>query len=619
MSQAPESRAAGDDGIARAPVARSRVVLSCLALFALALGLRLVGLDYLLPQAPEPDMYLAYQAEALHAGDGSLEGHPIWGKYPHLLPRLVVATAGGPGVAPEVPSTGTDPAALAELRGAHLDHASHWAWWTRLWSALLSSLGVPLTYLLARRSLGERGGWLAALLLATCLLHLCLSQQARPHGALGSVLLACVLAGLCVADAARRANYERFPWLGWAGFSALVFAAVGTLHNGLAAGPLVVAVWWFAGGPKRFKRLGSWLLPAGATALAIGLFYPFLWSASGGGESAELGEEGVVQAGHEVRLSWFSGGGFADLAKAATDYDPWLGALAALGLVLALAKLATGGWTAGERARRDLVLCLSFALPYLLVVGLFERSYPRFATPLLPFAAWLGAYALSRVGRGPALAGLVAVVALLPPSVQVARKLQLNLRPDTYEVLHDALVERGSLGQPSILIEPNTVPPAIARFTDSKDANTAAFREAQMYRVPWAEYWRGRTPQLPADWLELREAPGRMSVDRQSLTSRDPVVRAQQMADEVARLLRQERARWFVKSAPFRFDAGGVLQNAALQAGYETELFVSPWADPERPPGAQNGYEKERLWRTLWERERWGAGLELARRPAVGE
>lgn len=609
MSEASESPAAGG----------ARVGLSCAVLFALALGLRLVGLDYLLPHAPEPDMYLAYQAEAIHAGDGSLEGHPIWGKYPHLLPRLVAATAGGPGEPPGLPVDGPADASFGNLREAHLRHATHWAWWTRLWSAVLSSLGVPLTYLLARRFLGERGGWLAALLLATCLLHLCLSQQARPHGPLGTALLACVIGGLAVVDAARRAEFASFPWKRWAGFSALVFLAVGMLHNGLAAGPLVVAVWWFAGGPKRFKRMGSWLLPAAATALAIGLFYPFLWSETGGGENVAVGEEGVVQAGHEVRLSWFSGGGFADLAKAVSDYDPWLGGLAALGGLLALAQLATGGWTAGERARRDLVLCLSLALPYLLVVGLFERSYPRFATPLLPFAALLGAYALLRVGRRPLVLGTAALLALLPPTVQVARKLQLNLRPDTYELLYGELRREGVLDRPSILIEPSTVPPAIARVTHWKGASASDFRDAQMYRVPWAEYWRGRTAELPSDWLELREAPGRMNVDRRRLNSRDPLVRAQQMADEVARLLRDERARWFVKTAPFRFDAGGILQNASVQAGYETQLFVSPWADSERTPGAQNGYEKERLWRTLWLRERWGAGLELARRPAAGE
>ena len=268
MNETSEPRAVGEDVGANAPQSRKRVGLSCCLLFTLAFGLRLVGLDYLLPHAPEPDMYLAYQAEALHAGDDSLDGHRIRGKYPYLLPRLVVATAGGPGAAPQLPSVGMDPATLDELRAEHLAHASHWAWWTRLWSALLSSLGIPLTYLLARRSLGERGGWLAALLLATCLLHLSLSQQARPHGPLGSILLACVLAGLGVVDEARRTHHERFPWLRWAGFSALVFLAVGTLHNGLAAGPLVVAVWWFAGGPKRFKRLGSWVLPAAATALA---------------------------------------------------------------------------------------------------------------------------------------------------------------------------------------------------------------------------------------------------------------------------------------------------------------------------------------------------------------
>ncbi len=597
----------------------ARAGWTCALLFALALGLRLVGLDYLLPHAPEPDMYLAYQAEALHAGDGALEGHPIWGKYPHLLPRLIAATAGAPGPAPALPDAELGPQDFETLRQAHLVRASHWAWWTRLWSAVLSSLAVPLTYLLARRTLGEVGGTVAALLLATCLLHLGLSQQARPHGALGTALLACVLAGIGVADAARRTNHARFPWWRWAGFSALVFLAVGTLHNGLAAGPLVVAVWWIAGGPARFKRLGSWLVPAAATAGAIGLFYPFLWNGSGGGEAAQVGEEGVLQAGHEVRLSWFSGGGFADLAQAFTDDDPLLGALAAVGLLLALAHLATAGWTAGDRARSDLALCLAFALPYLLVVGLFERSYPRFATPLLPFAAWLGAYAIGRVGRRPAAFASVLLLALLPQTVQVARKLQLNLRPDTYEVLYARLLENGSLEQRSILIEPNTVPPAMARFTDSRDEATAAFREAQMYLVPWAEYWRGFTPELPESWLELREAPGRMSVDRRNLNSRDPVVRAQQMSDEVARLLRQERARWFVKSAPFRVDVGGVLQNAALQAGYATEFFVSPWRDPERTPGALNGYEKERLWRTLWQRERWGAGLELARRAAQGE
>lgn len=595
----------------KSPGSGARALLVAAALFALALGLRLVGLDYMLPHAPEPDLYLAYQAEAIHADDGSLEGHPIWGKYPHLLPRWVVLTAGGPGEAPPVDEP--DGEDLEPWRATHLEQASHWARASRLWSAVFSSLAIPLTFLLARRRMGDSGGVLAALFLCSSLLHLCLSQQGRPHGPLGSALLLSVLAGLWVVDRSQVAGTgeRRWPWGAWSVMTLAVFLSVGTLHNGLAAGPLVVATWWIAGGKRRLRYLVSWVLPAAATVAALLVFYPFLWNGTGG-EAAELGEEGVVQAGHEIRLSWFSGGGFADLAQTFTDYDPWLGIWSGIGLLMGLAALA-GAQAKGAR-RTDLIVVLSFCVPYLLVVGLFERSYPRFATPLLPFAAWLAAYAVQSLGRRPVRIALLGALLLVPPFVQVGRKLQLNLRPDTFELFAERFGGEGLVERKTMLVDPAFVPPVMGRVTDSSDETTLAHREDLMYLVPWAEYLRSRSAVLPEDWIEFREAPGRMSVDRSVIRSRDPLVRADRMADEVARLLKQERSRWYIKGAPFRTDIGGITQTASRRAGFEAHWQISPWKSKERTAGARNGYEKERLWRTLWERERWGAGIELGRR-----
>ena len=480
-----------------------RHALSLALLFAAALGLRLFGIDFGLPQRAEDDGMIPYQVDALHSGDAELAAERNYNWYPLLLARAA-ALWPAPGPAPEG----------APLE-AHLAAAKRLQVRTRATLCALATLAVPLTWLLARLVLSAGWSYLAAALVATSLLHLSFSQQARPHAPSSALFLAAVLAAVWV-----RRGRGPLPHVA-AGLA--TFCAVGALQSGvLCLVPLGLAYALRPGARRRWRDLG-WLAPLGGAALALATLYPFLWSGAVGtrpdqGHVLDLGP-------HLVFLDQFNGRGFGVLARTLWSYEPATVAAALVGLALWLARVGRGTdggpGADGDPATRgvgewgDLVLALAFALPYALVFGLYERTYERFAIALVPYAAVLAALAARRLARatGSPQAFPVALAVLALPTWASLRLARARAAPDTLE-------------RAAAWVAAHTRPEEVGLLTSKVDlplGRTAAGLEypgwgeplpasRRFYFLPWSQYLgrlaEARGPAaLPAPRYALRWLP----------------------------------------------------------------------------------------------------------------
>jgi hypothetical protein len=394
-------------------------------LSALALGVRLVGLDFLLPGLLEPDNNIALQAELLERGEPHPEADWRFGSYPLFVARCAAA----------LPRRAAMPDSGAGLE-EHLRAASSWILRARLAVALLSVLIVPGTFFLARRFLGPGWSLFAAALMAASLLDTSFAQQARPHAPLASMTLLALLAALRLRRAPTPVAYVV------AGLAA--GAAVGTLHNGLAVLP-ALAVAWLLRRREHGRASGAWILATLAiVAIWAWRLYPTLFAslgrASGGGE-LDLAQRRVAQGEHEIFLVDFDGSGLRLTLEALWLYEPVALLLAGLGLARGVFALARGARAGRERAR-DLAVVLAFALPYLAVLGAFARTLERFTLPLLPLLACLAAYGAAGAaelatralpaGRARRVAASAVAIALLAfPAAATAKLALARSRPTT--------------------------------------------------------------------------------------------------------------------------------------------------------------------------------------------
>ncbi len=418
---------------------RRRALGALVLLTALALGLRLWHLDARLPAVPEPDDVVVTQA--LHLEDQRLgrrsKEDAINSQYPLLLAHLLEALPG------ELVQTVPVQAPLSE----HLSAAAEPHRMGRRMVVGFSLLLIPGSYLLARRFLGRGPSLFAAALVATSLLHCLYSQQARPHVPLATLGLWAVLA---CQRLVRRGSVPAYLWAGL-----MTSAAVACLHNGFALLlPLGLALLLRWPRERGLARLLA-VLPLGLVGLSIDLAYPTLL-----GAGSDLGfdkpEGSFFLSGHRIDSININGRGFLLVLGYLWGHDPLMVLLGGLGLALLLGR-ARSERLSGV-ARRDLWIALAFALPYLLVIGLYARTFGRFLLPLLPYAALLAAagaaLALRRLPalappRRAAVAGLLALAFPLAQDIQLER---LRSRSDTNSQVASFLTEHADPSQDLILL-----------------------------------------------------------------------------------------------------------------------------------------------------------------------
>ncbi|HUR28599.1 MAG TPA: phospholipid carrier-dependent glycosyltransferase [Planctomycetota bacterium] len=429
-----------EPGVARARpggISRRAAAFAVISCLLLALALRTFALSALLPCQVDPDAtVIPSQVELIRSGAKQRDASVAWRMYPHLVAELAA-------LLPEPVRHGT-------TLEAHLEHAAAPFARVRLVVALLSLIGVPATYWLARRFLARGPALLATFLSATSLLTLLFAQQARPHAPAAAFALLAVVAALLVA---RRPGFASCTLAGVA-----VGLAAGTLQSGVLTIFPVAAAWWLRDrGPSRepARRLARWLTPLWMLLLAAVIG----WTLFPHGELGGLvlthgpGDPRVAQgAGHDVRLDHFTGGGFAVIAGTLLSLETvtFVAALVALGFGVR-AILVRRADTAV--LRRDTLVAAAYVVPYVLVFGLFDATCERFVLQLVPFVACLAAAAWSRFASRTsrpvaalclaalALPSLAADVALERVRVrasgpsQLAAWIEENVAPDTERVL----------------------------------------------------------------------------------------------------------------------------------------------------------------------------------------
>lgn len=385
------------------PARTTKSLAWVLLLCAGALGLRLWGLGWMLPHRVEPDSEVVAQTRLLFEPDREQAWR--FGTY-----GLVAAYT-----AALLPAPRESPPRAEMTLDEHRANAAADVVRIRLAVALLSLLIVPATWWLARQALAGPAALFAAALMATSLLHLSLSQQARPHGAACALMTVAVAAALHLR---RKPTWTRYALAGLA-----AGLAVGALQSGLAVVPALIVA--HLAREKREPKASFWRILVSLALLAalFAFFYPVM---------VELSEGRIDQGTHRVSFELFNGRGFPVMLWSLWSYEPTLLVLAACGLPIALAR-----WPRAGETRRDILVVLSFALPYFLVFGVFQGFQERMLLPLLPCLAILSAFPLDaalklRPGMTKAIAA-AALLVLAVPTAFAARLSDLRARDDTIE------------------------------------------------------------------------------------------------------------------------------------------------------------------------------------------
>ena len=140
---------------------------------------------------------------------------------------------------------------------------------------------------------------------------------------------------------------------------------------------------------------------------------------------------------------------------------------------------------------------MSFVVPYLVVLGMYAKTYERFAIPALPFLAATAAAGLERLtaaaprGTRRGLIG-IAALALLVPAAACARLAWLRSRPDTLDLAAAWVEARLERSDPIALI---SAPRLNVSFDLPLWRQRETFVNAEHKRIkqhsPWTRYQAG--------------------------------------------------------------------------------------------------------------------------------
>lgn len=437
-------------------------LLALLVILLFAVWVRFLGSDVLLPQRQAPDTYMVDQALLLQRG--ILDSRPIMeSKYPHLMAQMLRVLL--PDDSEKAPFLGISNESVLQ---AYLNHASSPYLYARILVILVSLLLIPGAWLLARRFLGPWSALFATALIATSLLHAVYSKQARPHAPEAAFILLALLSYFQLMGNSRIWN------LALSGvFTSL---AICCLQNGFFCLPaLFVAVLFrHKSNPKKcIWELGVLTLMIGGIVLC---FYSF--HLSGNFKISGL-QRGILN---------FQDICFKDLFVHFFFYDPILAALTIIGSLFFIFKIKA---LFPLDRNRELVVLLAFALPYLLIVGLYGENQIRYLLPLLPMFAVLGAMGVEKIMCWNKTARIVICLLLLSLPAFAAGKLAiLHSNPDTLTMAARWFEENADHKKTHILKGEGIQVPLL--YTKPSFA--------EIWSSPWSRYQRKikqRIPGLP--------------------------------------------------------------------------------------------------------------------------
>lgn len=445
-------------------------------LLALGAWLRFTGIDFLLPQHPEPDgAVIVYQLDAHEGRIADPKSHEYWGFYPHLLAQVARAWPRDEAAEPGAGAPIADHLAAARSSQSR----------ARRTVAAASLLVVPATFFLARRFLSGAWSAIAAALTATSFLHVWFAQQSRPH-AVSTALDALVLLAACGMVA--RPSVWTFALAPLS-----LGLAVACLQSGVATAVSILAAVLLV----REKPARLWLALGAGAACGITLalaFYP----ASTNPESANAPLIGwdakygtLLLKGHQIFIGLFDGDGLPVVSRALWEYEPVLTVVALIGIVLALVR--RWNYLPVVRAEKvdELIVVLTFGIAYFVVIALYERSYQRFVLPLLPLLAILAAWTLSLVARRARMTSRLGALAIAAPVLAAEtfvtwRLVELRSRPDTLTQAADWIRAHTAPSQTFVMLPGIDLPLAT---TDASRAHDSDYYNVLGY--PW-RVWNTR-------------------------------------------------------------------------------------------------------------------------------
>ncbi len=493
-------------------------------LLAAAVLLRLVGIGFTLPHIPEQDgLILPSQVARARGALGASQNADDWARYPHLIAYVAALR---PAPAPL--------AARDASLDAHLEQASAPFALVRVTVAWLSALMVPATWLLARRFMGAFGAFLAAAWIATSVLHVWYSQVASPHGPAAATAAIAVVAAIGIVRTGSLAAYTI------AGAAAGV--ALATLQNGVFVLPPLAAAHFLR--PKSVGKRGhaSFALALALIGLAYAVFYPRASSQQTGPITSMLVFKGseIEFFGHTVFLEMFNGQGFVSVLRTLWNLQP---------VMTAIAAVAVGAWILRRHERvaanrAAFLVVLAYLVPYVMVIGMYERTYERFVLQLLPYVACAAAWGIERATRrAPSSAIRIAIATILVaiPAWDAIALVRLRARPDTATSAARWIAsEPGASGARIVLVPFLDLP--LFRNDDalSKDRNTAV-------STPWRDYQHalGGAPRSEASFGLYNMPIG--SPEVRAALEQDPIAHVKSLGAEYVALARPDPT----KMAPF--------------------------------------------------------------------
>jgi hypothetical protein len=561
----------------------SPLVLALLAvLTVLALALRVAGIGFMLPYHEEPDAVIVWQAAYLELPPGEPpndRAHPAT-YYPRLLARLLSVLPGHsyPHVLP----------ASATLE-EHLSSAAEPYRRARWLVAVLAVLAVPATFFVARRFLAPGWSLLASAFMATSLLNVTYSAQARPHCASTSLSLIAMLPVLALVRSGRFWSYVAA--------GVLTGITVGCLQNGVFVVPALVVAHVLS--PKRNWR--GFFAALAIVAVAVLGFYWFLF------QSKLVNPAGEVDIGGQT-LTWslINGDGFRQIFYGFWAYEPLLCAIAAIGAAIGIARLVRSESRPSADTLRELATALAFPLSFAAAWGWMSVVQPRFVNPLIPYLAILGAYGASVLipklnaslsGAQYRAACVVSSLVLLAVPTYASTKLAcLRAEPDTLARAARWIEEHVDREQDLLLFEIDLCLPLPVQSAGIEPVPST-------FRFPWDRYLLKLGREATAGGYRVHK------LYRPGLTNRELV-----SPEKIGAMLAEEHAQYAVAIVPTGPAVGLNLTRDALRAAAGEPVFAALPFDLALTELNGSAYEQHfHAFERVMSSDVWGPPVEIYR------
>ena len=423
---------------------RARFVAAA-ALFAVALGLRMIGLTYGLPDVYNPDE-VAIMARALSFAKGTLNPHNFL--YPTFYFYVLFAVVGV--YLGLVWATG-QVTSIAALQGLYFTNPTGIYVAGRLLSAVSGAAAVLVLRGLGARLFDARMGTAAAIFLAVAPLHVRDSHYVK-HDVFATLLV--VIAYVAMArlwtpqEGGRRGGKDLL-------LAAIACGAAFSTHYYciFLALPLAWSVIHAHRSAPLAAVVNAVLLAALISAATFFALSPFILAEPG---RALLD----ITANRQIVIDRaVEGGAFAPALRYLEML--WTDAMSRVLMLLAAAGAA---WMLAVDWRRALFL-LSFPVPFFLfITNTFPAS--RYLNPLLPFVALFAAFALTRlierVTTKPFVLWAMVVLVAVPPAAASLRTVTFMREADTRTLARE-WVETHVPPASTVLLQPYSVTLAPSR------------------------------------------------------------------------------------------------------------------------------------------------------------